>query len=72
MQIGSGRDLQRAYAEAVEMGLPGRLIGKPHLLMCRQLTDDRPGEGTPAHIVQRRLVDDIVREPGTQQACHRT
>ncbi len=62
-----GRDLQCADAEAVEMRLPGRLIGEPHLSMGGQPMDDGPCQGTPAHIVQRRVVDDIVGVSGTQQ-----
>ena len=52
---------------AVEMRLPGSLIGEMRRLMCSQLTDNRPGEGSPSHIVQRRLVDDIVFEASTQE-----
>ena len=49
------------------MRLPGRLIGEPHLPRCRQLVDDRSGQGTPTHIVQRRLIDDVVCVSGAQQ-----
>ena len=35
--------------------------------MCGQLVDDRPGEGTPAHIVQCGFVDDVVGVSGAQQ-----
>ena len=49
------------------MRLPGRLIGEPLLPMCRQLIDDRPGQGTPTHIVECRLIDDVVCEPGPKQ-----
>jgi len=49
------------------MHLPGGLIGEPCLSMGGQLMDDGPGQGTAAHIVQRRFVDDIVGVPGTQQ-----
>ena len=49
------------------MHLPGRLIDEPRLSVCRQLVDDRPSQGTPAHIVQRGLVDDVVCVSGTQQ-----
>ena len=56
-----------ADAKLIEMRLPGSLIGEPRLLTGRQLTDDRPGEVTSAHIVQRRLVDDIVWMPCAQE-----
>ena len=49
------------------MRLPGHLIGEPHLPRCRQLVDDRSGQGTPTHIVQRRLIDDVVCVSGAQQ-----
>ena len=60
-------DLQCADVEAVEMRLPCGMIGKPCQLVHGQLMDDGPSQGTPAHIVQRRFVDDIVRVPGAQQ-----
>jgi hypothetical protein len=60
-------DLHCADAEAVEMRLPGHLIGEPCPLMCGQLMDGRSRQGSPAHIVQRRVVDDIVCVPGAQQ-----
>jgi hypothetical protein len=44
----------------MEMRLPGSLIGELCQLMRRQLADDRPGQGAPTHIVQRRLIDDVV------------
>src|SRR6476659_1425235 len=62
------RDLQCADVEAVEMRLPGGLIGEPPRLMGGQLMDDGPSQGTAAHIVQRRFVDDIVCVPGAQQS----
>ena len=65
-------DLHGPDVEAVEMRLPGCLIGEPCLLMGGQLRNDGPRQDASAHIVQRRFVDDIVRVPGAQQACHRT
>ena len=62
-----GSDLQSTDAKAIEMHLPGRLIGELRLPVFRKLIDDRPGQGTPTHIVQRRLVDDVVGVSGTQQ-----
>src|SRR5512133_1241077 len=62
-----GRDLQGADAKAVEMHPPGSLIGELRLPMCRQLVDDRPGQGALTHVVQRRLIDDVVWVPGAQQ-----
>ena len=62
-----GRDLQGADAKAVEMHLPGSLIGELRLPMCRQLVDDGPGQGALTHIVQRRLIDDVVCVSGAQQ-----
>ena len=55
-----GRDLQGADPKAMEMRLPGSLIGELCQLMRRQLADGRPGQGAPTHIVQRRLIDDVV------------
>src|SRR6185369_7011395 len=60
-------DPHYADAKLIEMRLPGGLIGEPRLLMVGQLSDDRPGEVTSAHIVHRRLVDDIVGMPGAQE-----
>jgi hypothetical protein len=61
-----GRDLQGADAEAVKVRQPGRLIVEPRLPMCRQMIDDRPGQGALTHIVQRGLIDDVVCVPGAQ------
>ena len=61
------RDLQRTDAEAVEMRLPGGLIGEPCLSMGGQPMDDGPCQGTATHIVQRCLIDDVVGVSGAQQ-----
>ena len=60
-------DLHCVDAEAVEMSLPGSLIGEPCLSMRGQLMNDCPRQGAAAHIVQRRFVDDVVSMPGAQQ-----
>ena len=62
-----GRDLQSADAEAIEMRLPGGLIGKPCLWLRGQLADHRSGERAAAHVVQRRVVDHVVGVAGAQQ-----
>ena len=62
-----GRDLQPADAEAIKVRLPSSPVGEPCLPMCRQLVDDRPGQGTPTHILQCGLIDDVVCVPGAQQ-----
>jgi hypothetical protein len=49
------RDPQRGDAKAVEMRLPGNLIGEPRLPMDSQLVDDRPGKGASVHIVPALL-----------------
>ena len=60
------RDLQCADVEAVEMRLPGGLIGELASVDGRQLMDDGPSQAP--RIVQRRFVDDIVCVPGAQQS----
>ncbi len=49
------------------MHLPDVLIGKLRPAMCGQLVDDRAGKCTPAHIIQRGFVDDIVGVSRAQQ-----
>jgi hypothetical protein len=65
MQTGSSVTCN--VVKAVEMRLPGGLIGGPCLSMRGQLIDDGPRQGASAHIVQRRVVDDTVCVPSTQQ-----
>ena len=60
-------DLHCRDVKAVEMRLPGSLIGEPRLLVRGQLMNDGSCQGASAHIVQCRLVDDIVCVPGAQQ-----
>ena len=48
------------------MVLPGGLIGKLPPLMCGQLLDNRSGQGVLTHVVQRRLVDDVIGVTGAQ------
>jgi hypothetical protein len=56
---GVGGDLQSTDGQAIEMDLPGSLIGKACLWLRRQLADDRPGKRTAAQVVQRRIIDDV-------------
>ena len=62
-----GGHLQRGDAELLQMALPGRLIGKLPLRMPGQLPDHRSGQVVLAHVVQRRLVDDVIGVAGAQQ-----
>jgi hypothetical protein len=60
-----GGHLQRGDAELLQMALPGRLIGKLPLVVRGQLPDHRPGQGVFTHVVQRRLVDDVIGVAGS-------
>ena len=60
-------DPQSADAEAVEMSLPGGLVGEVPLWLSCQLADDRSGQCAATHIVQGHVVDHIVSVTGTQQ-----
>jgi hypothetical protein len=57
----------RGDAEPVQMRLPRRVIGEPCVGVPGQAGDQRTGQGTVAHIGQRRGVDDIVGVAGAQQ-----
>ena len=62
-----GGHIEGGNAEALEMRLPGRAIGKAGLGMAGEQGDDPQGEMTPAHIGQRLGVDHVVLVAGAQQ-----
>ena len=62
-----GGDRQAVDAEGGEVRLPGGLVGKDLRRMRRQEFDHRPGQGTAAHIIQRRLADHVLAVPGAEQ-----
>ena len=53
--------------EAFEMRLPCGMIGKPCQSLHRKPWMTYPSQGTPAHLVRRRFVDDIVCVSGAQR-----
>ena len=67
MRTGSGVTCRRGDAELLQMAPPRRLVGKLPLPVRGQLPDHRSGQGVLTHVVQRRLVDDVVGVTGAQQ-----
>ena len=55
-----GRYLERRDAERLEMRRPGVAVGEAALGVRGQPVDDGAGQIVPAHVGQRRLVDQVV------------
>ena len=62
-----GRHVERCDGELLQMGLPRSLVGEALVRMVGQEPDDRPGERSAPHIVERLGVDHVVVVAGAQQ-----
>ena len=64
---GIRRNLQLVDPETPQMGLPGRLVVEARAWLGRQAAEHRSGQRARAHVVQCRLVDDVIGMAGAQE-----
>ena len=62
-----GMDLEHADAKPLQMRLAGRMIGELFRRGVGKSGYHGTGERAPAHVGERRVVDDVVGVPGAQQ-----
>ena len=59
--------MQSTDAEAVEMRLPGELVGEVCPGLRRQLADHGTGKRTATHVAQGRVIDHVIGVSGAQE-----